>query len=157
MRMLRDFGHVVRMFLYKSPARRPVGQLRGLVARRATPSVRRALWRYKSLHRRQVGDLRGYEWRRYSQDGEDGIFVELLCRVGASSRFFVEFGVESGAQCNCARLVWEDDGGGLFIEGDAAMAQALAARYRNMPRVRSAQDWTVRCCITTARRDTPGG
>src|SRR5271166_1886020 len=50
----------------------------------------------------RAGDLRAFEKRRYSQNGEDGILEEILNRIGTACRFFVEFGVESGAECNCA-------------------------------------------------------
>src|SRR5262245_5040521 len=53
-------------------------------------------------------DLRNFERRVYSQNGEDGILEEIFRRVGTTNRFFVEFGVESGAECNCARLALEE-------------------------------------------------
>jgi hypothetical protein len=141
MRISRAIRQVVRKLLHESSARHPWGQFRGVVARSLTPHVRRALWRYRSRRWRQIGDLRGYEWQRYSQNGEDGILAELLHRVGVQSRFFVEFGVETGAECNCARLVWEERWCGLFMEGDRDMAARLAARYRKVPGVQCAHEW----------------
>src|SRR5947209_4882025 len=78
----------------------------------------------------EAGDLRGYEHRVFSQNGEDGIVREILQRVGAPRRHFVEFGVESGAECNCARLAREEGWAGLFLEADAEHFAKLAANYR---------------------------
>src|SRR4051794_15249841 len=63
----------------------------------------------------EAGDLRGYERRVYSQNGEDGIIQEILGRVGVLNRFFVEVGVESGRECNCARLLLEEGWRGVFF------------------------------------------
>jgi hypothetical protein len=94
--------------------------LAGLLNRSAT----RDRW----LH---AGDLRAFERRVYSQNGEDGIIEELLRRTGAPARYFVEFGAETGAECNCARLAVDFGWQGLFIEADDARFQDLAERYRS--------------------------
>ncbi len=86
----------------------------------------------------QANDLRAFERRVYSQNGEDGIIQEILKRIGAQSRYFVEFGVESGVECNCARLVLEEQWQGLFIEPDATHFEKLADRYRSY-RIRCVQ------------------
>lgn len=79
---------------------------------------------------REAGDLRAYERRVYSQNGEDGILQEILRRVGVRTRFFVEIGVESGRECNCARLVLEEGWRGVLVEADPGHFAALAERYR---------------------------
>src|SRR5947209_14459931 len=78
---------------------------------------------------RAADDLRAYERRVYSQNGEDGILQEILGRVGVLNRFFVEVGVESGRECNCARLVLEENWRGVFVEAEARHFGALAERY----------------------------
>jgi hypothetical protein len=85
--------------------------------------------------RRLVG-LQAFERRVYSQNGEDGILEEILRRIGVSGRFFVEFGVETGAECNCARLAREENWSGLFMEADPVLFVALAESYRVLPAVR---------------------
>lgn len=53
----------------------------------------------------------------FSQNGEDGIIHEIFNRIGTTNKFFVEFGVESGIECNTALLLlkkWR----GLWIEAD---------------------------------------
>jgi len=52
-----------------------------------------------------VGNVRevlllNFEHRRYSQTWEDGVIEEIFRRIGATNSFFVEFGVESGHECN---------------------------------------------------------
>jgi hypothetical protein len=78
--------------------------------------------------RRATGDLTGFEARVRSQNGEDGVIAEIVRRIGAPERTFVEFGVEDGSQGNCVRLA-EAGWSGLFMEADAAMHERLAARY----------------------------
>jgi hypothetical protein len=84
----------------------------------------------------EAGDLRAYERHVYSQNGEDGIIQEILARIGVLNRFFVEVGVESGRECNCARLVVEEKWSGVFFEADANHFAPLAERYRNYEQVR---------------------
>jgi hypothetical protein len=81
----------------------------------------------------QANDLRAFEKRVYSQNGEDGIIEEILRRIGSDTRYFVEFGVESGVECNCARLVLQQGWRGLFIEGNAGQFAKLVERYRPYP------------------------
>jgi FkbM family methyltransferase len=104
----------------------------------AAVEQRRARWR-------AGGDLRGFERRASSQNGEDGILEEILRRVGPVPPFFVEFGVESGVECNCARLVVEEGWAGLFLEADESMFAALRERYRGRTGVQ-----TVCSCVSSA-------
>ncbi len=55
-------------------------------------------------------------------------------------RYFVEFGVESGTQCNCARLACVEGWAGLFLEADAEHFAKLTANYRDCPRVRCVRE-----------------
>jgi hypothetical protein len=87
----------------------------------------------------QAGDLRAFERRTYSQNGEDGIIKELLRRIGVKHRFFVEFGVETGAECNCARLAREEQWSGLFLEASTDHFAHLEENYRALPAVRCRQ------------------
>lgn len=53
----------------------------------------------------------------FSQNGEDGIIQEIFNRIGTENKFFVEFGVQSGIECNTTCLLlkkWN----GLWIEAD---------------------------------------
>lgn len=83
-----------------------------------------------------VVSLEGYEQRRRSQNGEDGVIAEIVRRIGAPGRFFVEFGAEEGLEGNCAALA-EDGWSGLYIEADAAKFAALEANWRHRPEIRT--------------------
>jgi len=87
----------------------------------------------------QAGDLRAFEKRVSSQNGEDGILEEILHRVGAGNSFFVEFGVETGVECNCAWLAREKGWHGLFLEAEETLFRSLVGRYQDRPGVRCLQ------------------
>jgi hypothetical protein len=61
----------------------------------------------EELHRRQA--------RYYSQNGEDGVIERLLELVGVTNRFYVEFGVGNGDECN-TRLLRERGWSGLMMD-----------------------------------------
>ncbi|MEA2300052.1 MAG: hypothetical protein QOE44_587 [Solirubrobacteraceae bacterium] len=81
--------------------------------------------------------LTGFELRAFSQNGEDGVLVELLRRAGDGGRFFVEFGAGDGTENNSVFLADVLGWSGFFVEGDPAQAARLAAKYRGT-RVRTA-------------------
>jgi hypothetical protein len=70
-----------------------------------------------------------YEKQVRSQNGEDGILVELFSRLQIYRGFFVEFGVQDGAQCNAAHLALDRQWAGVMIEGNPDYAPALQQRY----------------------------
>lgn len=54
----------------------------------------------------------------YSQNLEDGMIHEIFNRIGTTNKFFVEFGVENGLECNTTFLLlqkWK----GLWIEANS--------------------------------------
>jgi hypothetical protein len=69
-----------------------------------------------------------YGYKVYSQNDEDGIIAEIFCRVGSTSRTFIEFGVETGVECNTAKLLVEG-WRGLWIESKAASAAAIRRNF----------------------------
>jgi hypothetical protein len=62
-----------------------------------------------------------------------------LNRIGTTNRTFVEFGVESGVECNCAWLALEKEWQGLFLESDDAHFKSLTERYRERHGIRCVQ------------------
>jgi hypothetical protein len=64
----------------------------------------------------------------YSQHEEDGIIQEIFRRIDASSRSFVEVGVETGIECNTAKLLIEG-WRGAWIEANAQACQAIGANF----------------------------
>jgi len=95
---------------------------------------------YESLHvlaRRYPAHLAGglarFEHRVFSQNGEDGVIAEIVSRIGAPGRYFVEFGAESGVEGNCVLLADAAGWSGLFIEADPELHAALEAKYAPTP------------------------
>ena len=82
-----------------------------------------------------TNDLTAYEMKGFSQNGEDGVILEILRRLGIPSGTFIEFGIESGSEGNFVYLAeacgWE----GLFMEGDGAHFERLERRYRDRDRI----------------------
>ncbi len=64
----------------------------------------------------------------YSQHDEDGIIQEIFRRIGTSARTFVEFGVESGVECNTVKLLVEG-WRGLWIEANAQACNGIKANF----------------------------
>src|SRR5262245_53576365 len=87
----------------------------------------------------RAGDLRAFEQQVYSQNGEDGILKELLRRIGVKHRFFVEFGVETGVECNCARLAREENWSGVSLEASPELFPHLQNNFSTLQNVRCQQ------------------
>jgi len=64
----------------------------------------------------------------YSQHDEDGIIQEIFRRVGVSNRTFIEFGVETGVECNTVKLLIEG-WRGLWIEANAQAGEAISSTF----------------------------
>src|SRR5262245_24728872 len=65
-----------------------------------------------------------YGYKVYSQNDEDGIIAEIFRRIGTTDRSFVEFGVETGVECNTAKLLVEG-WRGLWIASNPESATAI--------------------------------
>jgi SAM-dependent methyltransferase len=86
--------------------------------------------RYATPARRPgTGSLTEFELRCFSQHGEDGVIAELLGRMGVTTGFFVEFGIESGREGNCVFLADVRDWSGLFIEPHTQKFSELSEKY----------------------------
>jgi hypothetical protein len=77
-----------------------------------------------------------YGYKVYSQNDEDGIIAEIFRRIGVAHHSFVEFGVETGAECNTVRLL-VDGWRGLWIEADARHAAAVRQSFAQFLDARS--------------------
>ena len=69
-----------------------------------------------------------YGFKVYSQHDEDGIIQEIFRRIGATTKSFVEFGVETGIECNTVKLLVEG-WRGLWIEANAQACKAIGANF----------------------------
>jgi len=59
--------------------------------------------------------MKQFEKKVYSQNGEDGIIEEIFNRIGTTNKFFVEFGVQSGSECN-TRLLRKHGWTGVWMD-----------------------------------------
>lgn len=66
---------------------------------------------------RPPSDLNQYEKKIFSQNGEDGITLEIISRLNLKKSYFVEFGVEDGSQCNTRILREYKSWTGLLMDG----------------------------------------
>jgi hypothetical protein len=83
-----------------------------------------------------AGELEWAEFRRYSQNGEDGILLRIFSIIATTDCRFVEIGSGDATECN-TRNLWEAWGwSGLLIEGDATLAAAAEARSPEQVTVR---------------------
>jgi len=65
----------------------------------------------------RLKSLASYEDKIFSQNGEDGIVLTLLDIIGPQSRFYVEFGVSDGSECNTRVLRERLDFNGISMDG----------------------------------------
>lgn len=49
-------------------------------------------------------DFKQFEKKIYSQNGEDGVIEKIFELIGTTNKYFVEFGVEDGMECNTRYL-----------------------------------------------------
>ncbi|VHO00867.1 hypothetical protein [Candidatus Rhabdochlamydia sp. T3358] len=70
-----------------------------------------------SMHCSEI-DLGLYEKSVHSQNGEDGVTEALFDLIGSDSKFFVEFGVQDGSECNTRYLREHLGWSGLMMDSD---------------------------------------
>lgn len=71
--------------------------------------------------------LTRYGRKVYSQNDEDGLIAEIFARIGVEHRGFIEFGTETGIECNTTWLLmqgWQ----GLWIECRCLSISCLDSR-----------------------------
>lgn len=74
--------------------------------------------------------LATYARNVHSQAGEDGIIAEIFRRIGAESKWCVEFGAWDGKVASNSAALVADGWSAVLIEGDPAKFQDLRALYR---------------------------
>lgn len=57
------------------------------------------------------------ERREFAQNGEDGLLEAIFGMIGVTNKYFVEFGVEDGIQCNTRHLMVHKGWKGLLMDG----------------------------------------
>lgn len=90
------------------------------------------IWQNEKSSPRNQNPLRlaQFGYKSFSQSDEDGLIHEIIRRVGAKSRTFVEFGVSQGLECNTVALLMEG-WSGLWIEGNAHCCEQIANSHQN--------------------------
>ncbi len=68
------------------------------------------------LFRKKISNINYFERTLYSQSGEDGILEAIFYRIGTTNKFCVEFGVQTGTQCNTRYLREEKGWTGLLMD-----------------------------------------
>jgi len=113
----------------------------------AAAFVRTGTWksarRYLLLWREQISKQKlshfsrfnSYEKKVTSQNGEDGLLLELFSRI-PNNRFAVEIGVEDGRECNTALLIQQYNWSGLMVEADESFFKPLVNNYAKLANVR---------------------
>ncbi|MDQ6780417.1 MAG: hypothetical protein M3Z37_04590 [Candidatus Eremiobacteraeota bacterium] len=105
------------------------------------------LWRDIKLAARKRGAQRGinaFERQWMSQNGEDGIVREIFNRIGTTNKYFVEFGVEDGRQCNASLLATYSHWHGLFIEGSDKHFPRLARTFSPYPGIMTVKEYLTK-------------
>lgn len=57
------------------------------------------------------------ERKEYSQNGEDGCIQAIFAMIGTTNKYYVEFGVENGIECNTRYLMKHKGWKGLLMDG----------------------------------------
>jgi hypothetical protein len=94
----------------------------------------------------QPNKLNIHEFSAFSQNGEDGIVEEIFKRIDTTNRFFVEFGVETGIECNTVYLLhkgWN----GYWIDGSDSHVKSIK---KNFSKIISLNRLKVSCDFITA-------
>ncbi|MES2108327.1 MAG: hypothetical protein V4577_06260 [Bacteroidota bacterium] len=71
------------------------------------------------------------EYQVFSQNGEDGIIAEIFNRIGTTNKYFIEFGVENGLECNTLNLIYKG-WSGLWIEGSEHDCKVINERFKDL-------------------------
>lgn len=70
------------------------------------------------------------EYQVFSQNGEDGIIAEIFNRIGTTNKYFIEFGVEDGLECNSTILLYKQ-WKGLWIEGSDHHSANINTKFKD--------------------------
>ncbi|HZS45089.1 MAG TPA: FkbM family methyltransferase [Blastocatellia bacterium] len=99
-------------------------------------SKARFQWHEWRRHKRLIPEsLMNFESRIFSQNGEDGILLEIFRRIGEGKKFFVEFGIGDGTECCTRNLISSCGWDGLLMEGSQSSADKAASLFKNHPKV----------------------
>jgi hypothetical protein len=89
--------------------------------------------REKGFARKHPSCLMNFEQRVVSQNGEDGIIQEIFRRIGTTDKFFVEFGIQNGQECNTRNLLEHYGWSGVWMEGSPELADRARHDFGKFP------------------------
>lgn len=75
--------------------------------------------------------LNRFEYEIFSQCGEDGIVDEIFRRIGATNRYFVEFGAGNGLQNSTTALLLKN-WVGLWMEADPGNGEIIQKKFASL-------------------------
>ncbi|OBV29893.1 hypothetical protein BKN38_05075 [Helicobacter sp. CLO-3] len=73
--------------------------------------------------------LEKFGYKVYSQNEEDGMIAEIFNRIGCTNKFFIEFGVQDGLECNAHFLLFQG-WSGVFIEGSSEYCEKIKENFK---------------------------
>jgi hypothetical protein len=73
-------------------------------------------WQEDVIYKKKSG-LSKYERKIFSQNGEDGITIEIINRLNIKNGFYVEFGTQNAVECNTRILREQYNWNGLLMDG----------------------------------------
>ncbi len=87
----------------------------------------------RAVHRGVSADQSIHDWEIsiWSQNGEDGILLNLFSRIGATSRRFLEFGCGTGLECNSANLALGFGWSGLLLDANSTHVTKARMFFRD--------------------------
>ncbi len=89
--------------------------------------------REKRLARKHPDCLTNFEQKLFSQNGEDGIIQEIFNRIETTDKFFVEFGIQDGRECNTRKLLESYGWSGVWMEGSTELAERASQTFSRYP------------------------
>ena len=73
--------------------------------------------------------INAYEFSVYSQNGEDGVILALLSKIGVEGHYVVEIGTEDGRECNSANLILNYGWNGCLFEANGESVNSAMAYF----------------------------
>lgn len=107
--------------------------LRRLLAWQVKQKIKHHVKREKKRTLSDPLDLGHFERSVFSQNGEDGMIEEIFRRIGVTDRFFVEFGMEDGQECNGRYLLEKKGWSGLWMDGGLENIESAQKNFEKFP------------------------
>lgn len=92
--------------------------------------------------------MRNREYKVYSQNGEDGLLLHIFSQIGITNKTFIEFGVETGRECNTANLIISYGWNGLMMDGSSKNIESAIEYYRGLGRINTRNTQFTQCFVT---------